>query len=121
MKRLGLLALVLGTLSCTAPTENYSKLASQDFLKAYHAEKGILIDVRTPGEFSGGSIEDAINIDFYAADFEQKIAALDTTKTAFIFCQSGGRSGRSASKFFKVGFDKVVDLKGGYGAYRSGH
>ncbi len=116
--------LFLGVLigfSCAAPQEgNYSKLDAKEFIKAYKSDKknSILIDVRTEGEFRRGSIEDAININFYADNFEEQLSKLDTNKTAFVFCQAGGRSRKASDTFLRVGFKKVVDLKGGYSHYK---
>ena len=44
----------------------------------------VLVDVRTPEEFSEGIIEGAINIDFNDPSFGEKINALDKEQT--IFC-----------------------------------
>lgn len=116
---LSLLVSALIGLSCVAPQSGdikYSKLDSKAFVKAYKKtiDNNILIDVRTPGEFKRGSIENALNINYYDDNFIEQISKLDTTKTAFIFCQSGGRSGKSSKAFFKAGFKEVIDLKGGY-------
>lgn len=121
MKKLLLLLSVIIGLSCAAPgNENYVKLEAKEFIKAYKKNKAdhLLIDVRTEGEYSQGTIEDAININFYADDFEAQLSQLDTNKQVFIFCQAGGRSKQSSKLFFKVGFKKVTDLKGGYSHYR---
>lgn len=121
MQKLFLFLGVIVSLSCAAPQDsNYTKLDTKEYIKAYnkHKENHILIDVRTEGEFAKGTIEDAININFYADNFEEQISRLDTSKTAFIFCQSGGRSKQSSKTFFKAGFKKVIDLKGGYSHYK---
>jgi rhodanese-related sulfurtransferase len=73
-----------------------------------------LIDVRTPQEFQGGHIENATNIDFNAADFTDKISALDKETPFLIYCAVGGRSARAASLMKSLGFKKVYELKGGY-------
>ena len=48
----------------------------------------VILDVRTPEEYSEGHIEGAINNDYYADDFESKLDELDKAKTnskIFIF------------------------------------
>ena len=52
----------------------------------------VILDVRTPREFSQGHLEKAINIDFYAETFRQEINQLDREKTYLIYCRRGVRS-----------------------------
>lgn len=41
----------------------------------------VILDIRTPGEFARGHLEGAINIDYSADDYEQRLEALDKCKT----------------------------------------
>lgn len=72
-----------------------------------------LIDIRTPKEFADGHIEDAKLIDYYAADFMDKMSKLDKNKDLYIYCRSGNRSGKAAKKLESLGFPKIYDLEGG--------
>ena len=72
-----------------------------------------LIDVRTPGEVTGGFIDQAVNIDYNGSDFEGQISKLDKTKPVFVYCLSGGRSGSAASDISSMGFKEVFELEGG--------
>jgi rhodanese-related sulfurtransferase len=74
----------------------------------------ILIDVRTKPEFENGTIEDAINLDILNGDFESELVKLDKSKTIFVFCAKGGRSGKAAKLLEESGFKTIYDLKGGY-------
>jgi len=76
-----------------------------------------VIDVRTPAEFSEGSMLYAVNYNFLDSTFHKKISALDANRTVYVFCQSGGRSGRAAQLLKEEGFKSVVDLKGGMNAW----
>ena len=76
-----------------------------------------LVDVRTPAEYNGGTIGNAVNIDFLAGDFAAKIAELDKSKKTLIFCKSGGRSGKAGAQMEKMGFETIVDLSGGYSGW----
>ena len=78
-----------------------------------------LIDVRTPSEFSGGHLDGAVNINFNDASFDTQIGQLDKSKPVFIYCQAGGRSGKAYKKMKAMGFEKVYDMEGGYGAYKA--
>jgi len=73
-----------------------------------------LIDVRTPKEYNDGHIKDAVNINFYDDDFITQMSKLDKGKEIYIYCRSGGRSGRAAKKLKAAGFTKVYDLQGGF-------
>src|SRR6478609_2554308 len=70
----------------------------------------IVLDVRTPEEFAGGNIEGAINIDFKAPDFEQKIGELDKKKTYLVYCLSGIRSKKAADRMSELGFESLYVL-----------
>lgn len=80
--------------------------------------QAILIDVRTPSEFNQGKIPNAINLNYYSSTFKNQVAQLDTSKIAFIYCKSGGRSAKAAKVFIQSGFKKVYDLKGGFSNYK---
>ncbi len=77
-----------------------------------------LVDVRTPYEYNQGHIADAINMDFRNDDFTTMIENLDKNKPVYIYCRSGNRSGQSSYLFLDQGFKQIVDLKGGFLAYK---
>jgi len=70
----------------------------------------IIIDVRTPQEFATGHLTGAINIDINAADFDQKINALNPTLRYLIYCRSGNRSAQALVRMQSLGFDNTLDL-----------
>lgn len=127
MKNFPFLSLLIFFLSLTAcnsgsnaATKNTTdgKISIADFkTKLASTPNPQLIDVRTPGEVSKGTLENAINIDFRSADFDENINSLDKSKPVFIFCQSGGRSGKGYKKMKDMGFTEVYDMKGGYGEW----
>jgi rhodanese-related sulfurtransferase len=73
----------------------------------------ILIDVRTPGEYASGHVENSVNIDFRASNFKELIGELDKNQDVYVYCKVGGRSGSAARMMEDIGFKKVYDLKGG--------
>lgn len=82
-------------------------------------EPGVLVDVRTPGEYAQGHLEGSVLIDYSSSDFASKIGELDKDQTVYVYCRSGGRSGRSAQAMKDMGFTKVVDLSGGIMSWQS--
>ena len=73
----------------------------------------LLIDVRTPEEYASGHIENAVNIDFYADNFQEQIEVLDRSQPVYVYCKKGGRSSNAAQKMKDMGFKSVYDLDGG--------
>jgi rhodanese-related sulfurtransferase len=116
-----LFGLLLFISSCTpaekkeASEDKIVALSPDDF-KSTLASKpdAILVDVRTPDEFSEGIIEGAINIDFKNPAFGEKINALDKSKPYFVYCLSGKRSGDAAKQMESAGFKSIYLLNGGY-------
>lgn len=99
---------------------NYKNLDPADFKKAIaETENALVLDVRTPAEIAGGKIEGAIELDFFAADFANKILELDQDKTYFVYCRSGNRSGQACSFMAQNGFPTPVNLQGGIMAWES--
>ena len=72
-----------------------------------------LLDVRTSGEFGGGHLPKALNIDFNSPDFSTKVAQLSKEKPVLIYCLSGARSAQAAEQMRAAGF-QVTEMKGGY-------
>ncbi|MBD98583.1 MAG: hypothetical protein CMO34_01975 [Verrucomicrobia bacterium] len=81
-------------------------------------DKAQLIDVRTANEFKGGSIDGAINYNILDGTFSSKLSSLDKNKTVFVFCAKGGRSNKASKILMDAGFKEVIDLKGGYDAWK---
>ncbi len=73
----------------------------------------IILDVRTPREFSAGYIEGSVNIDLYSREFRDKIKALEKEKVYFVYCRSGQRSSNVLHLMKEMGFKKVYNLLGG--------
>jgi rhodanese-related sulfurtransferase len=98
-------------------SKNETDLNGIEFKNQFEKEENkILLDVRTPAEFQSGSIPKSVNIDFMAADFIIKAEKLDKSKTYFLYCRSGNRSGQAVSILKKLGI-KSFNLVGGIGAW----
>lgn len=81
-------------------------------------ENAIVLDVRTTNEFNAGHIENAVNIDFYSADFINEVVKLDKSKTLLIHCASGGRSAKAMKNLSGKGFNTMYNMLGGFGAWK---
>jgi phage shock protein E len=78
-----------------------------------------LLDVRTPEEYASGHIAGARNVDFEAADFGDRIGALDHGARYVVYCHSGNRSGQATAQMAEQGFTSVSDVDGGIEAWQA--
>jgi thioredoxin 1 len=97
-------------------TVGFSQILSIDEFEKKYSETPTaqLVDVRTSGEYGGGHLPKAQNIDYKSADFVEKIQTLDKTKPVFVYCLSGGRSGEAMTILKQNGFNEVYNMGGGY-------
>lgn len=72
-----------------------------------------VLDVRTEGEFAGGHIENAVNIDYFSENSRKELGGLDKAGTCLVYCKSGNRSGKAVSVMKEMGFRAAHSLKGG--------
>jgi len=79
----------------------------------------IILDVRTPEEFAAGHLENAVNVNYYGKDFTQRISALNKEKKVIVYCAVGGRSGQALTQMDALGFTYVLNMKGGYNAWKT--
>ena len=94
-------------------------LSPAEFVANYSKadEQAVLIDCRTPAEFSRGALPDAINLDYKAGQIASVIETTPKDRPVYVYCQAGGRSAAAAQQLQQAGFTKVFDMQGGYGAY----
>ena len=73
--------------------------------------EAIVIDVRSPGEFSGGHVDGAINlpIDTITEDDLRKTTQPD--QPIILYCHSGGRASVVKKRMETWGFTNVYNLK----------
>jgi rhodanese-related sulfurtransferase len=90
------------------------KINQEEFKDLIIKGNALIIDVRTPVEFSEGNINNAINIDYFSKSFPVTISKLDKQKNILVYCAAGGRSTSACLDFKELGFKKVYNLIGGY-------
>jgi rhodanese-related sulfurtransferase len=73
----------------------------------------VILDVRTAGEFAGGKIRGARNIDIMASNFVSLVKNLPKDKTYLVYCRSGNRSAKACKIMADLGFEKLRNLSGG--------
>jgi rhodanese-related sulfurtransferase len=85
------------------------------------AAGAIVLDVRTPEEYSGGHLDNAVNIpvDEFADQLPRvaQLAANDKTKPVVVYCAAGRRAARAKQVLDGAGYTHVVN-GGGYNDLR---
>lgn len=113
-------ALLTFSFSACKKATSAENLSAKEFAqKITEEEAPLILDVRTPEEFSKGHLENAQNLDINGANFGEEVAKLDKTKPVFIYCLSGGRSASAAAQMRSEGFTKVYELDGGIMKWRA--
>src|SRR5439155_16451896 len=124
------LAVAIGVAAGTGsgrPAGESSPKASESVVRHVNAEeahklvsekKAVVLDIRMPGEFKEMHIAGATNINFRAADFEQRIRGLARTNAYLVHCAVGGRSTQSLKIFQKRRFETIYHLDGGINGWK---
>jgi phage shock protein E len=115
MRSVIVLAFVLVfNVGCTQKKEKHITEVSQNEL-----ENVVLVDVRTPEEYNAGHLDKALNINWFDEDFEAQFKTIDKQETIYLYCKAGGRSQKATEKLKALGYSKVVNLVGGYDAWKA--
>ncbi len=99
--------------SCSSSNEAIKKIDPVEFSDVVAQSGVIVLDVRTPSEFSAGHIANAININLEGSDFATEVSKLDKNATVAVYCRSGNRSGVATKQMAELGFTDMYDMQGG--------
>ncbi|MDL2261451.1 rhodanese-like domain-containing protein [Methanimicrococcus sp. OttesenSCG-928-J09] len=99
---------------------SYKRESPEKIQSLMNEKDVILIDVRSAQEIkSDGCISKSLNIDIRGSDFEDKLKALDKTKTLVLYCRAGNRSATAAQEAIDCGFTDVYMIEGGITGWKS--
>lgn len=76
-----------------------------------------LVDVREQAEFAGGRVSGAKLVPL--REIERRHTELDHTHTVYVMCRSGRRSSEAQQRLRALGFQNVVNVRGGIEAWKS--
>ena len=97
--------------SITEIKNNLVSVWVSDFKLEIDKKESILIDLRTYWEVRKWVIKWwAINIDYYASDFKEKLDKLDKNQKYLIYCRSWARSWRALNLMKTLWFKNVLNL-----------
>lgn len=78
-------------------------------------ENAFILDVRTDDEIEEGIIPQANHIDIYLGQgFIDELQKLDKSKSYYVYCRSGNRSGQACAIMNSIGFENTYNLEGGF-------
>ncbi len=107
-----LFAAVLGVASCVSqaqsPASSYREPEALSKLVAEKTEPYILVDVRTPEEYSSGHIPSAVNIP--VSSIAKQLPTDDRGALVIVYCASGRRSSTAKATLDGLGFTRVVNF-----------
>jgi phage shock protein E len=86
---------------------------SPEAAQAYLKKGALVIDVRTPAEFSAGHLPNAINIPLQQIESGSPLPLKDKNQVLLLHCQGGMRSAKATKLLSGMGYVNVFDL----GAY----
>ena len=94
---------------------DHPQMDIESFLSTSPEQRPFLVDVRTPQEFSQGSIPGAVNIP--VDDLRSRLKELPRDKTIAAYCQVGQRGYLATRILLQSNFD-AVNIGGGYKTFK---
>jgi hydroxyacylglutathione hydrolase len=110
---------VAGWIKSGLELEYIPQITAQDLVELQDQEGGkiAVLDVREPGEVSGGAIEGSIRIPLGL--LQSRLGELDRDKLLVVHCKSGYRSSIATSLLRRAGFRDIANLVGGFDAWKA--
>ena len=101
---------------CANPAEqepSYRQISTDDAIARMEEEREyIILDVRTPEEFTEKHIPNAINIPNETIGTEEIPELPDKEQLILVYCRSGNRSKQAAEKLVRLGYTNIVEFGG---------
>jgi rhodanese-related sulfurtransferase len=124
MSAAGSFAYTAGAVSGTIEAVEYSASGYQEVsaLEGAALIKNInplVLDVRTPGEYAGGHLENSLLVPVQVLQAEIGQLGTDKDKPIFVYCRSGNRSTVASKVLLDHGFTNVVNLRHGIGEWQA--
>jgi rhodanese-related sulfurtransferase len=94
-------------------------ISQKEFKRQMKKDDVVILDVRTPDEFSAGNIPGAVLIDYKDSSFAQQINKLDRNKHYLVYCKAGNRSNKAVQYMLENGFTNVQQLENGFSKWKN--
>lgn len=106
--------------ACSMFESSAVKVSQQQLLERLAAQEDmLLLDVRTPGEYSEGYIGNAINIDHRQVEDRLSEIVAYKNQTVIVYCYSGIRAGMVEALLIEKGFSTVQHLEGDWSGWQA--
>ena len=115
MKKLLCIVLALLLTGCAAPATggSYRQISMDEAIAMMETETDyIILDVRTPQEFTNKHIPGAINIPNETIGTAQIPELPDKDQLILVYCRSGNRSKQASEKLVALGYTNIVEFGG---------
>ncbi len=99
------------------PVKSLDTAQLKTFIDQNSEDQFTLLDVRQPSEYKIGHIAGAMLIPL--PDLPDRLKELDPQKTQLVYYAVGGRSRMAAQMLAGKGFEKVINISGGFKAWES--
>ncbi len=104
---------------------NYNQIKKMKDLNNYDFQQqmaedadAIVIDVRTAEELEDGMLENAVHYDIHKPqEFMTALESMDKSKSYYMYCRSGGRSGQACQIMDQMGFERTYNLETGFSGW----
>lgn len=98
-------------------SDNLTSIPATEFKEKVEKGEVHVVDVRRPAEYTSEHMEEAVNVPLdYLEDYLHKID--DKDQTYYVHCAGGYRSMIASSLLKQRGYDKVIDVAGGFKAIK---
>ena len=116
MKWIPILMVLLLLSGCAAQAQreqSYRQINMDEAIAMMEAENDyIILDVRTPEEFSEKHIPGAINVANETIGSEEIPELPDKDQLILVYCRSGNRSKQASEKLVALGYTNIVEFGG---------
>ena len=116
MKWIPILMALLLLSGCAAQVQkeqSYRQINMDEAIAMMEAENDyIILDVRTPEEFSEKHIPGAINVANETVGSEEIPELPDKDQLILVYCRSGNRSKQASEKLVALGYTNIVEFGG---------
>ena len=110
---------VAGWIKDGLPLEYIPQITAQEFhdLREQEGDRIAVLDVREPGEFTEGAIDQATHIPL--GELNSRTGELDRDRLLVVYCKGGYRSSIATSLLQRAGFQQIANLTGGFDGWKA--
>ena len=95
----------------------YKQISATEAAILHNEDQAVLLDVREDSELTICKLDNALHIPM--GEIPERHSMLPKDKPVIVFCHHGGRSSNVQQFLVSIGFDNVINMKGGIHAWSS--